>query len=166
MNLKTPIDPSKGEVVRVLLFSILLFPACEPKPESAQSDPKLEAQKLRSPPKGTIAKGAARLDSERFRGRDAQGAYITQLPLEVNLTLLKRGAERRQLFCDRCHGTGQQPQLKPEQLKEHSVGHLFDVITHGKGRMTALRRRIPVEDRWAIIAHIKGLSPQAPAGQP
>ena len=44
-----------------------------------------------------------------------------------------------------------------ERLREMPVGHFFDVITNGFGVMYSYAARIPVADRWAIIAYIKVL---------
>jgi hypothetical protein len=37
------------------------------------------------------------------------------------------------------------------------VGHYFDVMTNGFGAMASYASRVPVRDRWAIIAYIRAL---------
>jgi hypothetical protein len=37
------------------------------------------------------------------------------------------------------------------------VGHYYDVITNGFGRMYSYSSRITPADRWAIIAYIRAL---------
>jgi hypothetical protein len=49
------------------------------------------------------------------------------------------------------------PSYHSDRLRDAPVGHFFDVITNGYGRMYSMAERIPVEDRWAIIAYIRAL---------
>lgn len=84
--------------------------------------------------------------------------------------LLLRGQERFNIFCAQCHsptGDGQgmvvrrgfprPPSYHIPRLREAPVGHFFDVITNGFGRMQAHGYLVPAEDRWAIVAYIRAL---------
>jgi hypothetical protein len=55
-----------------------------------------------------------------------------------------------------------------EQLRGAPVGHFYDVITNGFGRMNGYAAQIPVADRWAIVAYIRALQAANPnlANQP
>ena len=97
--------------------------------------------------------------------------------LKINQGLLNRGYERFNVFCGPCHGEDGYGQgavhVRADKLKEpkwipptslHSEvvrdsanGYLFDVITNGVRNMSGYGSQIPVEDRWAIIAHIRVL---------
>ena len=44
-----------------------------------------------------------------------------------------------------------------DRLRDAPAGHFFDVITNGFGAMASYASRIPVQDRWAIIAYIRAL---------
>jgi mono/diheme cytochrome c family protein len=93
-----------------------------------------------------------------------------QLPLPLTMELLQRGRERFDIFCSVCHGrTGYgdgmvvqrgfpaPPSYHTQRLRAVSDGHLFDVISRGYGAMYAYAARVPVADRWAIVAYIRAL---------
>ena len=98
----------------------------------------------------------------------------------VDMMLLERGQERYEIFCTPCHGVLGDGQgsvtrygfegvatLHQERLREVAPEYLFDVITNGFGRMYGYASRIPVEDRWAIVAYLQALqfSQYAPVDQ-
>ena len=95
---------------------------------------------------------------------------ITEFPIPVTKELLNRGEERYRVFCIVCHGpTGngdgmivrrgytKPPSYHTEQLRGAPVGHFYDVITNGWGRMSGYAAQVPVTDRWAIAAYIRTL---------
>jgi hypothetical protein len=95
---------------------------------------------------------------------------VTELPIAVTRELLQRGRERFEIFCVHCHGyTGRgngmivqrglskPPSFHIDRLKQAPAGHFFDVITNGFGAMYSYASRIPVADRWAIIAYVRAL---------
>jgi hypothetical protein len=49
------------------------------------------------------------------------------------------------------------PTFHQQRLRDAPVGHFFDVITNGFGRMPAHGYLVPVQDRWAIAAYIRAL---------
>jgi len=49
------------------------------------------------------------------------------------------------------------PSYHQDRLRQAPVGHFFDVITNGYGRMYSYASRVPPEDRWRIIAYIRAL---------
>ena len=54
-------------------------------------------------------------------------------------------------------GLSRPPSFHIERLRLAPVGHFFDVITNGFGAMYSYASRIPVNDRWAIIAYVRAL---------
>ncbi|HJQ79995.1 MAG TPA: cytochrome c [Lacipirellulaceae bacterium] len=138
----------------------------------------------RAPVPGTIARGQLPLD-EAFSTGKRNGELVSELP-EAALSsrsmneLLERGEERYAIYCSHCHGqvgggTGGDPQYSQlvgmvvkrgfpspptyhqERLRQAPLGHFFDVITNGTGRMPPHGYLIPPEDRWAIAAYIRAL---------
>ena len=77
-------------------------------------------------------------------------------------------------FCGHCHGKkgeGDGPvagtetkvvfagiaNLKGAAVKDKSEGHIFHVITHGKGLMGAHGSQLNQEERWKIARYVKEL---------
>ena len=95
---------------------------------------------------------------------------VTSVPFSITREVLLRGQERFGIFCAPCHGrTGEgngmivqrgfqaPPSFHSDRLREAPVGHFFDVITNGYGGMYSYADRVPVDDRWAIVAYIRAL---------
>ncbi|HMO80529.1 MAG TPA: cytochrome c [Pyrinomonadaceae bacterium] len=95
---------------------------------------------------------------------------ITEFPLPVTRELVDRGEERYNIYCGVCHGPVgagdgmivrrgfvQPPTYHDDRLRNAPVGHFFDVITNGWGRMNGYAADIPAYDRWAIVAYIRAL---------
>src|SRR5436190_919769 len=49
------------------------------------------------------------------------------------------------------------PAMFDQRLRDAPVGYLLEVITKGYGVMYPYASRISPQDRWAIVAHIRGL---------
>lgn len=148
--------------------------------------PKFEAQEvntmyedsraMRRPPEGVVAQGFDKSNTELWEGRDFDGRLVETLPpgIELDAELLARGEDRYNIFCSPCHdqtgsGNGIVTQrgggfavmpanLHANKFKAMPVGHLYDVITNGKGTMLPYEAQIVhPEDRWAIVAWVKAL---------
>ena len=128
-----------------------------------------DGMSFRSQVDGTVAQGQLMLDEHFYQGK-IQGQLAETLPMAVDRQLLERGRERFNIFCSPCHdktgsgngmivqrGLKQPPSYHQERLREVPVGHFFDVMTNGFGVMYSYASRIPVADRWAIVAYIKVL---------
>lgn len=93
-----------------------------------------------------------------------------RVPAPVDLTLLRRGKERFDIYCAPCHGpTGRgdgmivqhgfpvPPDYLDPRLMQAPDRHVYDVITNGYGVMYPYRARVAPADRWAIVAYIRVL---------
>jgi hypothetical protein len=49
------------------------------------------------------------------------------------------------------------PTYHDDRLRNAPVGHFFDVITNGWGKMNSYAYQVPPADRWAIVAYIRAL---------
>lgn len=98
------------------------------------------------------------------------GELATTFPFAITNAVMQRGRERYNIYCSPCHGivgNGQglvaqrgfccPSSFHTEQLRDAPVGHFFDVITIGFGRMPSYGQDIPARDRWAIIAYVRAL---------
>lgn len=108
-----------------------------------------------------------------------EGTYGNGMPVELNLTdeatareFLARGEEMFNVSCAICHGTSGNGKGVVAQYKglaglvqdlhnfpqdKSPDGHIFDVISNGKGNMGAYKHNLPVRDRWAIVAYVRTL---------
>ncbi|CAN5538669.1 cytochrome c [soil metagenome] len=121
---------------------------------------------------GTIPRGHLRLDEGYFTGQ-TNGKWLKDIPMKVNLDLLKRGQERYDIYCTPCHGqlgdgngmianrgfTLRRPvgNYHTDRLRKMPAGHFYDVITNGYGAMFSYASRVEPQDRWAIVAYIRAL---------
>lgn len=126
-------------------------------------------QGSRVPPKGTIPRGSLYEDELLVTGK-LNGEDSSVYPFPVTRQVLQRGRERFNIYCSPCHGgTGeglgiivrrgmhQPPSFFEDRLLVARPGYFFDVITNGFGAMYSYASRIPVRDRWAIVAYIQTL---------
>lgn len=114
-------------------------------------------------------------------GKDslAYAAAHMKNPLDSTAEVIASGKALYEMYCDHCHGPkgagdgkvaagvkidGVQkgnyngvPDYKSDALKNISEGHIFHVITHGKGLMWAHGSQISPEDRWKIAKYVKTL---------
>jgi mono/diheme cytochrome c family protein len=151
------------------------YDALEPLPEGVES---------LGPVQGTVARGNLQLDDAYFTGKQ-NSELVTEMPGRAmdgtNMQeLLAHGQQRFVVFCAQCHGqvgggTGGSeemltlvgmvvkrgfpvpPTYHQPRLRDAPIGHFFDVITNGLGRMPAHGYMIPPQDRWAIAAYIRAL---------
>lgn len=132
---------------------------------------------------GTVARGHLQIDSAYYAGQ-IDGKPIVTFPLptvaeQLRLSgddehlmaqVLERGRERFDIFCAACHdrtGSGQgmvvqrgfpaPPSYHIQRLRDAPIGHFYDVISHGLGRMPDYASQVPPADRWAIVAYIRAL---------
>lgn len=122
---------------------------------------------------GTNGQLAPASTSNASNANAALAAYpdaITEFPLPVTQDLINRGEERYRVFCIVCHGPNGNgdgmivrrgfsppPSYHTDQLRGAPVGHFYDVITNGWGRMNGYAAQVPVADRWAIVSYIRAL---------
>ena len=150
-----------------------------------QSKKKAQSGVSREIPKGTIAFGSKRTlvnntnrkdflkENQAFYfGRNKDGKFVEKIPVDVSMTLLKRGRSRFNIYCAVCHdkvGTSNSPIIKrnvglpiPALLAEPRLltipdGELYDIISNGIRNMPAYSKQIKEKDRWAIVAYVRAL---------
>lgn len=95
---------------------------------------------------------------------------IDEFPIPVTKELVDRGQDRFNIYCIVCHGPvgsgdgmivrrgfSKPPTYHDDRLRNAPVGHFFDVMTNGWGKMNSYAAQIPPGDRWAIVAYIRAL---------
>lgn len=93
-------------------------------------------------------------------------------PLENTPEITAQGKVLYSRYCIHCHGdqglgdglVGKIFQgvtsYNSRSVKDKPEGHIFHVITHGKGRMGAHGSQVDVEDRWKIVRFVQTLQKQ------
>jgi mono/diheme cytochrome c family protein len=99
-------------------------------------------------------------------------AAMVKNPLDSTSVIVAQGKMLFDRYCEHCHGsTGMGDGLVGEVLKgvtpynsravkDKPGGHIFHVITNGKGRMGAHGSQVSVEDRWKIVRFVQTLQNQ------
>jgi mono/diheme cytochrome c family protein len=118
---------------------------------------------------GTVARGHLDEDDHYYRGR-VDGKLADTFPIAITAEVLTRGRQRYSIYCQPCHspmgdgngiavqrGMKRPPSYHIERLQKASPGYIFDVITNGFATMYSYAERIPVADRWAIVAYVQAL---------
>jgi mono/diheme cytochrome c family protein len=95
---------------------------------------------------------------------------IDEFPIPVTKELVDRGQDRYNIYCIVCHGPvgngdgmivrrgfPRPPTYHDDRLRNAPVGHFYDVITNGWGKMNGYSYQIQPADRWAIVAYIRAL---------
>lgn len=95
---------------------------------------------------------------------------IDEFPIPVTKELVDRGQDRFNVYCIVCHGAvgngdgmivrrgfPKPPTYHDDRLRNAPVGHFFDVISNGFGRMNGYGAELPAADRWAVVAYIRAL---------
>ena len=112
-------------------------------------------------------------ESDSRKAGDASspdGTNVSAFPFAVTREVLSRGRERYDIFCAPCHGLAGDgdgvivqrgfrapPSYHLDRLRSAPASHFFDVITSGFGAMYPYGYRVPIADRWAIVAYIRAL---------
>lgn len=103
---------------------------------------------------------------------DIASKKLSPLDTAQNKAILADGKILYEVYCDHCHGTKGEgdgkvadkyagvANLKGDAIKGVSEGHIFHVITMGKGLMQPHGSQISVEERWKIARYVKALQAQ------
>ena len=93
-------------------------------------------------------------------------------PLAATPENIEEGKLQYERFCQHCHGeTGKGdglvakaykgvPVYSSDALKAINDGHIYHVITHGKGRMWPHGSQISSQNRWKIVLYVHELQKQ------
>ena len=99
-------------------------------------------------------------------------AALIKNPLDSTEEVLKEAKVLYTRYCIHCHGEkGMGDGLvgiaykgvtafNSRAVKNKSEGHIFHVITHGKGRMWAHGSQVSIENRWKIVKYVQTLQKQ------
>ena len=128
---------------------------------------------MRVPVPGTVSRNSngylpynIHKDSLAYAGR------VLKNPVDSTAAVLQEATALYKRYCWHCHGdTGQGDgpvgvvykgvlAYNSASVKNASEGHIFHVITHGKGRMMPHGSIVSQEDRWKIVRYVQTLQRQ------
>ena len=122
---------------------------------------------MREPVANTVPRNGNGMLPYRLRVADLEGAALVENPVESSEEVLAHGGQLYLQYCSACHGAGGEGDGKVGEviggvanLKGGAYlglpdGHIFHVITHGKGRMGPHGSQISIEKRWKIVHYVK-----------
>jgi mono/diheme cytochrome c family protein len=121
---------------------------------------------MRPPVNGTVERGFL---PYKYTGQPDSAAKYLINPLEPIKKNYELGEVKFNTYCSPCHGfhakgdsrlNGQfpnPPSLHSEKIRNAPDGLIFHIITEGQNVMPGYSKQIPIEERWAIILHIREL---------
>jgi mono/diheme cytochrome c family protein len=124
---------------------------------------------MRVPPPNTVKRNTHGWLPYRIPKDSLARANDLKNPLDSTAAIIAQGKVLYGMYCNHCHGPqgkGDGPvaekyagvaNLTGDALRGISEGHIFHVITHGKGLMWAHGSQVSPEDRWKIAKYVKTL---------
>ena len=122
------------------------------------------------PPANTVSRNPyGLLPNNIHKDSFALAARVLKSPLPEDEALVAEGKLLYERFCIHCHGAeGQGDGLVGQvylgvtaynsaAVKDQPEGHLYHVITHGKGRMLAHASQLSPMERWKIVRYVQTL---------
>lgn len=102
----------------------------------------------------------------------AYAAANVKNPLDSTGAVVQEGMLLYTSFCAPCHGGAGQgdgpvgqvylgiPSFSTGTYRDMTEGHIFHVITYGRGRMHPYASQIDIPDRWKIVRYVQTLQQQ------
>ena len=126
---------------------------------------------MREPVANTVRRGKY-LPYRIHKDSLALAARIMINPLDSSAAVIAQGKQLYAIFCTHCHGAkGTEPGLvgvkyagvpsyKSRALIDMTQGHVFHVLSKGKGRMPSHASQLSIEERWTIARYVQVLQNQ------
>ena len=134
---------------------------------------------MRVPAPGTVARGKMGYNMYLSQDNAETAGVELKNPLAKNEVNLAEGKVLYARFCSPCHGeqgdgqglVGQKfkgvPSYSAGRVATLPAGHIYYVITNGRGRMLPHGSQINPDERWKIVLYVQQLQTgQADAGAP
>lgn len=122
---------------------------------------------MREPVANTVPRNKEGYLPHRYKAFEIEEASTEKNPIKLTDGVLTDGKRLYQLYCTPCHGSGGLGDGKVGEIIGGvanltggayvglSEGHIYHVITKGKGRMGAHGSQITPENRWKIVHYVK-----------
>jgi mono/diheme cytochrome c family protein len=124
---------------------------------------------MRVPAAGTIPRGKLDYFTHIPKNDSLNQADALVSPIRPTEQVLAEGQVLYERFCQHCHGAEGQgdglvapvykgvANLQSDAIKAVSLGHIFNVITNGKGRMLPHGSQVNPQERWEIALYVKNV---------
>jgi len=134
-------------------------------PDAYNVMPYNNGSNLRLPVAGTIKRGVMPYHIPKDSLEYANATLVS--PIQPTEDVLAEGEVLYSRFCSHCHGSGGEgdgpvslklngiANLQSARLKLVNPGHIFHVITHGKGLMLQHASQLEPLERWKISLYVK-----------
>jgi mono/diheme cytochrome c family protein len=125
------------------------------------------------PPAGTVPRGFTPFPYENTPVGDSLASAFWKSPMQHSDSIEEKGKALFERFCIYCHGpkgdgqgplvaSGKYSSQPPSYLKlfadgKLTDGHIYHVITYGKGNMGSHAQQVSPEERWMIIQYVERL---------
>jgi mono/diheme cytochrome c family protein len=111
-------------------------------------------------------------EPELMLGKEADGSWTTEFPMEASYRLIETGRQQYDIFCSVCHGkTGDgkgitsynnyginiAASFHSDKYREMPNGQLYNTIVNGYGQMMGYGDKLSLEERWAIVLYMRAL---------
>ena len=125
---------------------------------------------MREPVENTVRRGSSL--PYRLPKDSLELSASVKSPIDDSEDVLKEAKVLYDRYCVHCHGEkgmgdGSVGKVykgvtayNSRAVKDKPEGHIFHVITHGKGRMWGHGSQISIEDRWKIVKYVQTLQRQ------
>jgi mono/diheme cytochrome c family protein len=122
---------------------------------------------MRVPPANTVPRNKDGFLPYRLGTDELERSADISNPLELTDQVVAEGRQLYTQYCATCHGDGGEgdglagqvvggvANLRGGAYINLPEGHIFHVITHGKGRMLPHGSQISIERRWKIVHYVK-----------
>ena len=126
---------------------------------------------MRTPVVGTVRRGKERPYPYTKDEIDLAAAELMN-PLDSSQEIVSAGKKLYSRYCWHCHGDNGQGDgpvgkvfkgvtpYNSRAVKDKPGGHIYHVITKGKGRMGAHASQVAPMDRWRIVRYVQTLQKQ------
>lgn len=127
----------------------------------------------RMPAPGSIPRGWTPFPYENTPMGDSLASMFWKNPYHTSDSLEDKGKFLYDRYCAYCHGakgdgngplveSGKFPNMPPSYIKLHDEGkltggHVYHVITYGKGVMGSHATQLDPQERWEVIAYVERL---------
>ena len=125
----------------------------------------------RPPPDGTVPRDQEILTGAVEQGLSPGGLPVSSVPISIDVDDLAFGLERYHVLCSPCHGIAgdsntavardmvlrRPPSLVDEPVRSHPPGRIYRAMVDGYGLMPSYASRLPIRDRWRVVAFVEAL---------